>query len=96
MKHRESRVVGAICLALAVLFLVLGDYVLMLPLAVYGVLCFAIPDKLLPTREQLEAAHRRRGRKKRRPAGDLIPWYQSPVVVGCGIALLIFLYYILI
>ena len=89
MKHRESRTVGAICLGLAILFLVLGDYLLSVPLAVYGTLCF-----VFATREQLDAVRKRRKDKSgKRPI--TLPWYQSPVIVGIVIASVIFGYYAL-
>lgn len=94
MKHRESRTVGAICLGLAILFLVLGDYLLSVPLAVYGILCFVLPEKLFATREQLDAVRKRRKDKSgKRPI--TLPWYQSPVIVGIVIASVIFGYYAL-
>lgn len=94
MQHRESRTVGAICLGLAVLFLVLGDYLLSVPLAVYGTLCFAFPEKMFATRDQLDAVRKRRkDRSAKRPVA--LPWYQSPVIVGIVIASVIFGYYAL-
>lgn len=95
MQHQESRTVGAICLALAVLFLVLGDYLLTVPLALYGVLCFALPEKMFATRAQLDAVRKRRTDKSgKRPV--TLPWYQSPVIVGIVIASVIFGYYALV
>ncbi len=94
MQHRESRSVGAICVGLAVLFLVLGDYLLSVPLAVYGALCFALPQKMFATRAQLDAVRKRRKDKTGKPAITL-PWYQSPVIVGIIIASVIFGYYAL-
>ncbi len=94
MQHRESRSVGAICLGLALLFLVLGDYLLSVPLAVYGALCFVLPEKMFATREQLDAVRKRRKDKSGRRVATL-PWYQSPVIVGIIIASVIFGYYAL-
>lgn len=94
MQHRESRSVGAICLGLALLFLVLGDYLLTVPLAVYGLLCFALPEKMFATREQLDALRKRRKDKGGKRVISL-PWYQSPVIVGIIIASVIFGYFAL-
>lgn len=93
MKHQESRTVGALCVALAVLFFLLGDYLLAVPLLIYGGLCFAIPGKLFATREQLDALRKRRADKTRNGSVKPLPWYQSPVIVGIIIASIIFGYY---
>lgn len=95
MKHQESRTVGGLCVALAVLFFLLGDYLLAVPLLVYGGLCFVIPGKLFATREQLEALRKRRRDKSRTGRAATIPWYKSPVIVGIVIASIIFGYYAL-